>query len=190
LFLIFIIPIPQWIINISLLSLIRPQLTAINYFIINYGNYVSAAIFIIAAATDKVDGYLARKWDMVTKFGIFLDPIADKLMVTAALIALVQRNQVSGWAAMIIIAREFLVTGLRLMANGEKVVLAAGILGKIKMVVQSVAVSLALLKNFPLSLISGIPFDKYAMTAAVIITVYSGFDYILSNKKLILSTEM
>lgn len=182
---IFIIPLPAWVIDSSVFSLIRPQLLAINQFIIQYGNYIGAVIFIIAASTDKIDGYIARKRKMITKFGIFLDPIADKLMITAALIALVQRGDVTGWAAMIIIAREFLVTGLRLIAAGEKVVISAGVWGKIKMLSQCIAIALALLQNYPLSLISNIAFDSYAMIIALIFTVYSGYDYIAKNWKLI-----
>jgi len=184
-FMLFIIPIPKWVMTSVYLGFIRPELQAINHFILYYGNYVAAIIFIIAASTDKVDGYIARKKNLVTKFGIFLDPIADKLLIASALIALVQRNQVTGWAAMIIISREFIVTGFRLVAAGEKLVIPAGKWGKLKTVVQSVAVALALLKNYPLSLLSNIQFDRYAMLLAVIITVYSGYDYIAKNKQVI-----
>jgi CDP-diacylglycerol---glycerol-3-phosphate 3-phosphatidyltransferase len=186
----FIIPIPHWVIDSSYLSFIHSQMTTINHFIIRYGNYIGAIIFIIAASTDKVDGYIARKRNMITKFGIFLDPIADKLIITAALIALVQREQLTGWAAMIIIAREFIVTGLRLVAAGEKVVLPAGAWGKIKMVAQSIAVALTLLKNFPFSIITNIAFDRYAMGIALIITIYSGYDYIMKNKEIIINAGM
>jgi CDP-diacylglycerol--glycerol-3-phosphate 3-phosphatidyltransferase len=167
----------------------RQGILGYNGFIINYGTYAAAVIFIIAASTDKLDGYIARKRKMITKFGIFLDPIADKLMITAALIALVQRNQVTVWAAVIIIAREFIITGLRLVASGERVVLQASPWGKAKMAVQSVAVALALLRNYPLSIITDFPFDSYAMFAAVVITVYSGYDYLAKNMKII-KTEM
>lgn len=184
---IFLMPIPDWITNSDFLRFIHPQLQSLNRFIINYGNYISAVIFIIAASTDKVDGYIARKRNLVTKFGIFLDPIADKLIITAALLALVQRNQVSSWAAMIIIAREFIVTGFRLVAAGEKVVMPASMWGKVKMVVQSVAIALALLKNYPLSIIIDIPFDQYVMFIAVLITVYSGYEYIAKNKRIIIN---
>lgn len=188
LFMVFIIPLPDWVLDTGFLSFVRPELISFNRFVIEYGNYIGAVIFIIAASTDKIDGYLARKNNSITKFGIFLDPIADKLMITAALIALVQRNQVTGWAAMIIIAREFLVTGLRLIAAGEKVVISAGAWGKIKMVTQCVAVAAALLKNYPLSLISNIRFDDYAMLVALTVTIYSGYDYIKKNWKIIADT--
>ena len=184
-FMICIIPFPDWVLNGSLLEFIRPQLNDINNFIIKYGNYLGAIIFIIAAGTDKVDGYIARKRNLVTKLGIFLDPIADKLIIATALIALVQRNEITGWSAMFIIAREFIITGFRLVAVGEGIVLPADKWGKIKMVVQSVAIAIALLKNYPLSLFTDFPFDSYAMFIAVIITLGSGCNYIIKNKKVI-----
>lgn len=184
-FMVFVIPYPDWVLKSSLLSFMQDELVALNEYILRFGNYIAAAIFILAASTDGVDGYIARKHKMVTRFGIFLDPMADKLLVTAALIALVQRNEVSGWAAMIIIAREYAVTGLRLVASGEGVVIAASIWGKVKTVVQIVAISASLMKNFPLSLITGFPIDQYAMFLAVIITLYSGYDYIAKNLKVI-----
>lgn len=184
-FMIFIIPLPEWFILLPALSGIKENLQSINNFIINIGNYIGAGIFIIAASTDKVDGYLARKNKQITRFGIFLDPIADKLMITAALLALLQRNDVSAWAAILIIGREFLVTGLRLVAAGEGIVLSAGSLGKIKLVMQTVAIAAALLKDYPFTLFTDIPFHRIAMFAAVIITVYSGYDYIRKNIKVI-----
>ncbi len=182
LFMLFIIPFPEWMTQSPLLAFVRPQIEAMNHFILNYGNYFGAVLFIIAASTDKVDGYIARKTKQVTRFGIFLDPIADKLMVAAALIALVQRNEVTGWAAMIIIGREFLVTGFRLVAAGDGIVLAAGKWGKIKLVTQTIAIAAALLKNFPLSLVTDFPFDSVAMVIAVMVTLYSGYDYFRRNR--------
>ncbi len=180
-FMLFLVPFPEWFVNSSFLGVLKPQLEAFNNFVINYGNYFAAALFIIAASTDGVDGYIARKRKLVTNFGIFLDPIADKLLVTAALIALVQRNELTAWAAMIIIAREFIVTGLRLVAAGEGVVIAASKWGKIKTVTQIVAIAFALLKNYPFSLFTDFPFDRYAMFAAIVATVYSGYDYLKIN---------
>ncbi len=189
LFMIFIIPFPEWILESHNLSFIHNEMISINNFIINYGNYIAAGIFVLAASTDGVDGYIARKRKQVTKFGKFLDPIADKLLVTAALIALVQRNEVSGWAAMIILSRELIVTGLRMVAAGEGVVIAASIWGKIKTVVQMIAIVASLIKNFPLSLVSDFPFARYAMFAAVIVTIYSGYDYLVKNAKVIDHTK-
>jgi len=180
-----IIPFPDWMLQSKTLSAIKTDLISINNFILNYGNYIAAIIFIIAASTDGVDGYIARKRKQITRFGKFLDPIADKLLVTAALIALVQRNEISGWAAMIIIGREFIVTGLRLVAAGEGIVIAASKLGKLKTVTQIIAIAAALLKNFPINRFTNFPFDDYAMFIAVIITIYSGYDYLAKNSRVI-----
>lgn len=188
-FMLFIIPFPDWMLKAQILSSIRPQLNILNDFILNYGNYIAAGIFIIASSTDGVDGYLARKNKQVTRFGKFLDPIADKLLTTAALIALVQRGDTTGWVAMFIIGRELLVTGFRLVAAGEGIVIAAGKLGKAKQIIQVIAISLTLLKNFPLSYFTDIRFDKYTMFIAVIITIYSGYDYIVKNISVI-STDI
>ncbi len=182
---IFIIPIPQAIVDAGILGFIRPQLTAFNEFINAFGGYIAAGIFIIASSTDAVDGYIARKRKLVTRFGKFLDPIADKLLVTAALLALVQSGDINGWAAMLIISREFIVTGLRLVAAGEGIVIAASNLGKLKTVLQDIAIVAALLNNFPISLFTSFQFDDYAMLLAVIVTIYSLFDYIKKNLNVI-----
>lgn len=185
-FMLFIMPLPDWLLQSAILT---PQITAANNFLLNYGSYIAAAIFIIAASTDGVDGYIARKRKQVTRFGKFLDPIADKLLVIAALIALVQKNEITGWAALIIIARELIVTGLRLVAAGEGIVIAASKWGKIKTFTQIIAIVAILLNNFPISLFTSFPFDNYAMFVAVIITIYSGYDYIAKNIKVINSNN-
>lgn len=190
LFMFFIIPIPDATVNLSILSFLKDEMLSINKFITSYGNYVAAVLFIIAASTDGVDGYIARKHKLITAFGKFLDPIADKLLITAALIALVQRGVVTGWAAMIIISRELLVTGMRLVAAGEGQVVAANKSGKIKMVCQTVAVSVALLNNFPFSLITDVKVDAYLMLIAVIVTIYSGIDFFAKNIKVLKSDDM
>ncbi len=185
LFMIFVIPIPDVIINFGLLEFIKPQLTSLNNFIINYGNYIAAVIFILAASTDGVDGYIARKRKLVTNLGIFLDPIADKLLIASAVVALVQRGDLNSWFAVIILFREFAVTGLRLIAVQEGIVIAASKLGKVKTVTQIVAVAAILLKNFPISLFSDFRLDVYAMAIAVIVTIYSGYDYFVKNLKVL-----
>lgn len=142
---------------------------------------VGAIIFIVASSTDWIDGHLARKYNLVTNLGKFLDPLADKLLVSAALVSLVQFGLAPAWMVVIIISREFAVTGLRLLLAEGGEVSAAKMLGKIKMWAQVVAVSVLLLHNWPFEFLS-IPFDMIALWVAVIFTVISGWDYFAKNK--------
>ncbi|GAA0129578.1 CDP-diacylglycerol--glycerol-3-phosphate 3-phosphatidyltransferase [Bacillus velezensis] len=139
-----------------------------------------AVLFIIASTTDWVDGYYARKLNLVTNFGKFLDPLADKLLVSAALITLVQFDLAPAWMVIIIISREFAVTGLRLVLAGTGEVVAANMLGKIKTWAQIVAVAALLLHNLPFELVS-FPFGDIALWVAVLFTVISGWDYFAKN---------
>ena len=189
-FLLFIVPVPKWILEADFLSFIHSQLLYADAFILKYGNYIAAVFFIIAASTDGVDGYIARKRKEVTKLGIFLDPIADKLLTSAALIAMVERSMISSWVAVIIIGRELIVTGLRLVAAGEGIVISAGSWGKLKMVVQIIAISALLMNNFPVSLFSNFRFDRYTMFLAVIVTIYSGYDYIKRNIDAVIKMDL
>src|ERR1035437_7098552 len=113
---------------------------------IPYGTQIATMLFIIAALTDKLDGYIARSRNQITNFGKFMDPLADKLLVTAALISLVEFQVIPTWIAMIIITREFAVTGLRSIAAAEGNVIAASNWGKFKTVVQIIAIICALVK--------------------------------------------
>lgn len=141
-----------------------------------YGDYLAALVFTVAALTDSLDGYLARKWKQVTKLGIILDPVADKLLITAALVSLVELGQIPGWIVIIILGREFAVSGLRAVKAEEGVIIPASILGKIKTASQIIAVILIILQNSYLHLIE-IPLGKWAMYFAVVITIVSGFEY-------------
>jgi CDP-diacylglycerol--glycerol-3-phosphate 3-phosphatidyltransferase len=183
-FLLIIVPIPEWIINSSMLSFMSSQLEAVNNFIINYGNYIAAFLFFVAASTDGLDGYIARKRKQVTRFGKFLDPIADKLLVTAALIALVERRELSSWVAVIIIGREFMITGLRLVAASDGIVIAASKWGKIKTVTQIVAI-LAVLMKYYVHMLFGFPLEMFLMFIAIVATIYSAYDYIVKNAHVI-----
>ncbi|MRG85333.1 CDP-diacylglycerol--glycerol-3-phosphate 3-phosphatidyltransferase [Salinibacillus xinjiangensis] len=140
----------------------------------------AAILFIVASTTDWIDGYYARKHNLVTNLGKFLDPLADKLLVSAAFILLVELGLAPAWIVILIISREFAVTGLRLVAAGEGMVLAASQMGKLKTWIQIIAISALLLHNFPFSLM-GFPFDVVALYAALIITVISGIDYFVKN---------
>ena len=139
-------------------------------------HFVGALIFIFASTTDWVDGYYARKYNLVTNLGKFLDPLADKMLVSAALIVLVELNLAASWIVIIIIFREFAVTGLRaILAQGGEVV-AANSLGKIKTWAQIIAISSLLLHNIIFEMIS-IPFDDIALWVAMFFTIWSGWDY-------------
>ncbi|MFD3156578.1 CDP-diacylglycerol--glycerol-3-phosphate 3-phosphatidyltransferase [Haloimpatiens sp. FM7330] len=150
--------------------------------VIPYGTLIATIIFIIASLTDKLDGYIARSRNQVTKFGKFMDPLADKLLVTAALILLVEFHVINTWVATIIIAREFAVTGLRTIAASEGIVIAASWWGKIKTVTQMVAIIFSLVnQTYPNIVFETIA--KYSIIAAVIITIISGVDYFVKNKQ-------
>jgi CDP-diacylglycerol---glycerol-3-phosphate 3-phosphatidyltransferase len=151
-------------------------------------DFLGALIFIFAASTDWVDGYYARKYDLVTNLGKFLDPLADKLLVSAALIVLVEMNFAASWIVIIIISREFAVTGLRLVLAGSGEVVAANMLGKIKTWAQIVAISALLLHNMIFEMIH-IPFDQIALWVALVFTVWSGWDYFAKNSEAFINSK-
>ena len=148
---------------------------------IKYNRLISALVFSFAAITDSLDGYIARTRNQITVFGKFADPLADKLLISAALLVFVELGDLSSWMAFIIIAREFIITGFRVLAAAEGVVIAASWWGKIKTITQIVAIVATLLNNFPFSYI-GFPFSKIAMGLAIVLTIISGFDYIYLNR--------
>ncbi len=139
------------------------------------GSYIAAAIFGVAALTDTVDGYVARFQKKVTTLGKFLDPVADKLLISAALVALVELKHLSSWVAMIIIAREFAVTGLRLVIAVKGGVIAASPWGKIKTTSQIIAIIVVII-NPPIYILSK-SLGWYLMAIALILTIVSGIDY-------------
>lgn len=147
-------------------------------------HFWGALLFIVASTTDWIDGYYARKLNQVTNLGKFLDPLADKLLVSAALIVLVDLDLVydQSWIVIAIISREFAVTGLRLVLAGTGEVVAANNLGKIKTWTQIIAISALLLHNLPFSLIS-LPFANIALWVALFFTIWSGWDYFAKNKE-------
>ncbi|MCL6639651.1 MAG: CDP-diacylglycerol--glycerol-3-phosphate 3-phosphatidyltransferase [Firmicutes bacterium] len=149
-----------------------------------YTDYIAGALFVAGAVTDGLDGYIARKNKLVTIFGKFMDPLADKIMVSAALIVLVELHRLPGWVAVVIISREFMVTGLRAVAAAEGKVIAASRLGKIKTVTQIVAIAALFIRHFPFSLIH-FPIGNVAMAVALFYTVWSGWDYFKNTWALI-----
>lgn len=146
---------------------------------IPHGDLMAAIIFIVAALTDSLDGYLARKYEQVTKLGIILDPLADKLLITAALICLVELGRLPGWIAIVILGREFAVSGLRAVKAEEGIIIPASRLGKLKTISQVLAVIIIILDNV-ITPFQGI--GLWAMYIAVIITVVSGVDYFYKFK--------
>ncbi len=159
-----------------------------------YHNLVACLIFAIAALTDGVDGYVARNYKMVTDFGKFIDPLADKLMVATALICFVESGEIAAWMAIIIIAREFMVTGLRTIAMSKGVVIAASMTGKVKTCIQIAAtICVFIFGNesaysapFMLNIFGKMCSPGYiAMFIATLFTVYSGVEYLMKNKALL-----
>lgn len=144
-----------------------------------YGNYIAVVIFIVASITDFLDGKIARKYNLVTNFGKFMDPLADKLLVCSALICLIQLELIPAWVVIIIIAREFIISGFRLVASDNGVVIAASYWGKFKTAFQMLTV---------IVLILNIPNKVFTILGAVLIyvslalTVISLIDYIAKNK--------
>jgi len=166
----------DWLIN-----LIR----AINAFIEESGIYVAGVVFVVAFATDALDGFIARKYNLVTNFGAFLDPIADKLLVTAALIVLTARGTIGAWIPVIIISREFLITGLRLLAANKGIVMSAGGFGKVKTISQSIALTMLLFQNFNVGILNAVNAGLLLLYLAVALTILSGADYIIKNYELL-----
>ncbi len=146
-------------------------------------NIPAVIVFIAASITDYLDGYLARKNDLVTDYGKIMDPLADKLLVTSALVCMVQTWVVPAWMVIIILAREFLITGLRAVAAGKGVVIAAAWSGKIKTVTQMIAIIFLIINNWPFSMIN-FPFAKIMLWVALLMTIYSGVEYIYKSKDL------
>lgn len=142
---------------------------------------VALAIFIIASLTDLIDGKIARKYNMVTNFGKFMDPLADKLLVSAALIVLVAMERIPAWVVIIIISREFIISGFRLVAADNRVVIAASYWGKFKTAFQMVMVCLMIVDLSWIWPWMGIVTDV-VMWIALVLTIVSLVDYLIKNK--------
>ncbi|SFX34328.1 CDP-diacylglycerol--glycerol-3-phosphate 3-phosphatidyltransferase [Thermoactinomyces sp. DSM 45891] len=177
---IFLVPV------VMIFLLVRFDLGSIHFgqVTITVSELIATLVFVLAAVTDGLDGYIARKNKIVTNLGKFLDPLADKLLITAALISLVEMNRLEAWMAIVIISREFAVTGLRLIGAVEGKVIAASALGKAKTIIQIVAIVALMLNNVPFAQYA-IPFAFLAKWLAVIITVVSGVDYFYKNRKFV-----
>lgn len=149
---------------------------------------IATIIFIVASITDWLDGYIARRDNLVTNFGKFADPLADKLLVASAMIMLIDLGKAPGWIVAVIIAREFAVTGLRLLLVEQGgTVLAAAWPGKIKTVSQMFSIIFLLADDFPFSW-TGIPLGTILLYVALIFTIYSGVDYFYNARHLFKGT--
>ena len=144
-----------------------------------YGNYIAVAIFIVASLTDMLDGKIARKYNLVTNFGKFMDPLADKLLVCSAMICLIELDRLAAWIVIVIIAREFIISGFRLVASDNGVVIAASYWGKFKTTFQMLMVIVLILDiQMPFFQILG----TVLTYVALILTVVSLIDYIVKTK--------
>lgn len=162
-------------------------------------NLLMLIIFLVASFTDYLDGHIARKRNIVTNFGKFLDPIADKLLVLAALVMLVESGILPSWIPIVIAAREFMVSAIRMLAASEGKVIAASKLGKIKTVTQMIAISLAFLdiNSFMAFIGGGISgfalvlnvLMSLAMIVCVVATIWSGVDYFMKSKDIVLKSK-
>ena len=150
--------------------LLLPELT-------EYGKYIAAAIFIIASLTDFADGKIARKYNLVTNFGKFMDPLADKLLVCAAMICLVETGQLDGWIVIIIMSREFIISGFRLVASDNGIVIAASYWGKFKTVSQMAMIIVLIADLGGIFQVIGI----VLIWVSLILTVVSLIDYVAKN---------
>lgn len=147
-----------------------------------YGNYIAVAIFIVASLTDMADGKIARKYNLVTNFGKFMDPLADKLLVCSAMICLIETGQLSAWIVIIIISREFIISGFRLIASDNGIVIAASYWGKFKTTFQMLMIIVLVLDfDIPAWQILG----TVLIYVALALTIISLIDYIVKNKSVL-----
>ena len=153
---------------------------------IPYGNYFAAIVFVVACLSDALDGYLARKHNLVTNFGKFMDPLADKLLVCSALICFVELSYMPAWIVIIIIAREFIISGFRLIASDNGVVIAASYCGKFKTIAQMIACIL-LIVQLPFSFADVM--EQIFIWLALLLTVVSLCEYIWKNRNILKETK-
>ena len=148
-----------------------------------YDKWIALAIFIIASLTDFLDGHIARKYNLVTNFGKFMDPLADKLLVCSAMICLVELSRIPAWVVIVIIAREFIISGFRLVASDNGVVIAASYWGKFKTTFQILMICLMIADLEPLYVVT-----QAVMWIALALTVVSLADYLAKNKDVMKDT--
>jgi CDP-diacylglycerol--glycerol-3-phosphate 3-phosphatidyltransferase len=160
----------------SKITLARVALIPIFMAVLLHGWHIAALLlFIVASCTDFVDGYIARHYNQVSTFGKFLDPLADKLLVTAAMLIFVQWGTMPAWALMVVLTREFAVSGLRMVAAADGTVIAAGWSGKVKTFTTMVGLCIMILPGLPAVV------DTVIVAVIVVTTVYSGIEYFMKN---------
>ena len=145
--------------------------------------YVAVVIFIVASLTDMLDGKIARKYNLVSNFGKFMDPLADKLLVMSALVSMVALEDLAAWVVIVILAREFTITGFRTLAMEANIVMAASWWGKVKTTVQMIMIPVVLL-NLPFAIMPMV--ETVLVWLSVFFTIFSGADYIIKNKQVLL----
>ncbi|MCX7614671.1 MAG: CDP-diacylglycerol--glycerol-3-phosphate 3-phosphatidyltransferase [Clostridiales bacterium] len=155
----------------------------------SYANIIALVLFSIASLTDGVDGYIARKYNQVTNFGKFIDPLADKLLVTAAILIFVEQGRMPAIMAIIILSREFVVTSLRVVAISQGKVIAAARSGKIKTVTQIICI-LIMLSPFSSFVLFHLTLNTLAVWTMTLVTLYSGYDYLKNSAHLITGEAM
>ncbi len=153
----------------------------------NICRYAALAVFVIASITDWLDGYIARKYNQITTFGKFVDPLADKMLTTAAFVIFLNFGLMSPWALMIVLAREFMIAGIRLIAAGEGSVIAASMWGKVKTVSQMIAIiaTILIMGNELFLGVSSLLIIDVLIWISVAFAVISGAEYLIKNRKVI-----
>lgn len=152
-----------------------PIFLVVLYLDFDFNRYIALAIFILASVTDFIDGYVARHYDQITDFGKFMDPLADKLLVVSAMVWFIEAGQMPAWCVLVVVAREFAVTGLRLVAVDNGRVIAAGWSGKVKTATTMVCICLMLL---PIPAV----LNTVCVALIVLTTLYSGAEYFVKNR--------
>lgn len=171
-------------ITISRMALV-PVFVAFQLIVFPGHEWIALAIFVLASATDYLDGHIARKYDQVTDFGKFMDPLADKLIVTAALILFVENGQMAGWACLVVVAREFAVTGLRLIAVERGIVIAAAFSGKVKTMASCICIAVMLTPLHALQIFPWLTVDTLCVAIILVTTLYSGIEYFVKSGDLL-----
>lgn len=166
--------------KVTMVRLVMIPIFVIAFYFYGTSYNIAAILFMVASLTDALDGHLARSRNLITNFGKFVDPLVDKVLTMAAFIVLVEANVIPAWAVIIIISRELIITGFRTLAADMGITIAASMWGKAKTTSQMISLVLLLLHNDVLN-----NFGIYVFYLAVVLTVISGLDYIIKNKKVL-----